>query len=118
MDTSNGSDEVGLHLVDPASYAKRGYPHVDWARLRREAPVERFHPPGWPAFWAITKHSDIREISKQPAIFINGEGMTIVADRVAEERGAMAFETIINMDPPKHRRYRAVASPFFTPRAL
>jgi hypothetical protein len=30
-----------------------------WARLRAEAPVAPFAPPGRPPFWAITKHADI-----------------------------------------------------------
>ena len=30
-----------LHLVEPESYATRGYPHEEWARLREAAPVER-----------------------------------------------------------------------------
>ena len=28
------------------------------------------------------------------------------------------MQTIITMDPPKHRKYRKVASPWFTPHAL
>ena len=70
----------GLRLVAPASYAKEGYPHAEWARLRRESPVEFFEPPGWPSFWAITKHAEIVEISKQPDAFLNAPGMTMVRD--------------------------------------
>ena len=28
-----------LDLVDPARYARRGYPHAVWTRLRADAPV-------------------------------------------------------------------------------
>jgi cytochrome P450 len=112
---------TGLELVDPASYAANGYPHEQWAQLRREAPVECFDPPGWPAFWAVTKHADIREVSKQPELFVNGEGMTIVNEEVMlrQRQGSVPqMKTIINMDPPEHRKFRAVASPFFTPRSV
>jgi len=48
-----------LELVDPARFARAGYPHDTWTRLRAEAPVAYFSPPGLEPFWAITKHADI-----------------------------------------------------------
>jgi cytochrome P450 len=108
-----------LRLIDPSCYATHGYPHDLWARLRDESPVHRCSPEGWPAFWAITKHADIVEISKQPDIFLNAPGMTMVRERHGgQQEASQQIRTIINMDPPDHRKYRAVASPFFTPRAL
>ena len=71
-------DDDGRSLVDPACYASDGYPHALWTRLRNESPVQQFAPEGWPAFWAIPKHADIREISQQPALFLNEPGMTLV----------------------------------------
>jgi hypothetical protein len=109
-----------LRLIDPQCYAEHGYPHDEWTRLRRESPVRFFEPPGWPSFWAITKHADIVEISKQPDIFLNGPGMTLVRQRAGdlEARSQQQIRTVINMDPPDHRKYREVASPYFRPRAL
>ncbi|MCP4006022.1 MAG: cytochrome P450 [bacterium] len=105
-------------LVDPQSYAANGYPFAEWAQLRRESPLQLFEPEGWPAFWAVTKHADIVEISKQPELFLNGPGMTLVRDRGQDSATQQTIKTIINMDPPEHRKYRGIASPFFTPRAL
>ena len=110
-----------LRLIDPQCYAEHGYPHAEWTQLRRESPVCFFEPPGWPPFWAITKHADIVEVSKQPDIFLNGPGMTLVRQRGGDHPDAgsqQQIRTVINMDPPDHRKYRKVASPFFTPRAL
>jgi cytochrome P450 len=107
----------GLRLVDPSGYAEHGYPHDEWSALRREAPLAYFDPPGWPAFWAVTKHADIVEISKQPDVFLNGPGMTLMRERPEGEE-PQELKTIIHMDPPEHRQYRKVATPFFTPRAL
>jgi len=58
-----------LDLVDPDRYAKSGYPHALWTRLRADAPVSRFEPPGFQPFWAITRHADIVAISSQPERF-------------------------------------------------
>jgi cytochrome P450 len=110
-----------LRLIDPAAYAERGYPHDEWTELRRESPLRLFEPPGWPSFWAVTKHADIVEVSKRPEIFLNGPGMTLVrtpSDPEAAEQRRQQIKTVINMDPPEHRTYRKVGSPYFTPRAL
>ncbi len=111
-----------LRLIEPASYAKHGYPHAEWKQLRREAPVAFFEPQGWQSFWAVTKHADIVEISKQPGLFLNGPGMTLIRqedwERQQRDGSFMQMRTIINMDAPDHRKFRRVASPWFTPRAL
>ncbi len=111
------SDLDALRLIDPRCYAEHGYPHDLWTELRRESPVCFFGLPGWPPFWAITKHADIVEVSKQPDVFLNAPGMSLVRERKGNDV-QQQIKTVINMDPPEHRKYRAVASPFFSPRAL
>jgi cytochrome P450 len=114
----------GTELLDPQGYAARGYPHETWTRLRQESPVHWCEHPLTVPFWAVTKHAHICEISKRPDRFLNGKGIVPatreVAERIARgERGPFdAMQTIITMDPPRHRTYRKVASPWFTPRAL
>lgn len=107
-----------LKLVDPISYGRNGLPHAEWTWLRREAPVERFETEAFPPFWAITKHDDIVEVSKLPEVFLNAPGMTIARKQALEAQAAPPIRTIINMDPPDHRKYRQVASAYFTPRAI
>ncbi|MBW2725172.1 MAG: cytochrome P450 [Deltaproteobacteria bacterium] len=107
-----------LLLVDPQCYAEHGYPHEAWAKLRKEAPVHHFEPAGWSPFWAITKHEHIVEVSKQPLLFLNGPGMTFVPQRDGEVQEQIPIRTIINMDPPDHKKFRKVVSSYFTPRAV
>ena len=52
-----------LDLVDPERYARDGYPHDVWTRLRAEAPVAHIEAPGYEPFWAVTKHADIMQIA-------------------------------------------------------
>ncbi len=112
----------GLALIDPQSYAAHGAPHETWARLRAEAPVTRFDPPGYEPFWAITKHADIWNISKSPDRFLNSPGIVVLSDEQRKTRdsgeGLAAMRTIIEMDPPEHVAFRKVVSARFTPRAL
>ncbi len=104
-----------LDLIDPARYARCGYPDEAWTKLRAEAPVARFEPPGHLPFWAITKHSDIVEIASQPRRFSSAYGITLV------KRGplvATPIDMVVVLDPPRHGPMRRVASRRFTPRAL
>jgi cytochrome P450 len=113
----------GTNLISSHSYANEGVPHDVWSRLRAESPVHRCEPKGFAPFWAITKHADICEISKQPDVFSSAEGIAMV--RQAEEEtlrgqseGLGAMRVLIEMDPPEHRGFRKVTSHAFTPRAV
>ena len=110
----------GFDLIDPASYAANGPPHESWTALRRHSPVHRCEPRDYPPFWAITRHAHICEISKQPDKFLNQTGITHqrTHETIDRSEGIGAMRTIIEMDPPEHRGFRKVASPWFTPRAL
>ena len=105
-----------LDLVDPERFARNGYPHAVWTRLRAEAPVARFAPPGFRPFWAITKHADIVDISSQPLRFSNAYGITLAA--ADQPMVPIRSEMIVMLDPPRHRPVRKLASPRFTPRAV
>ncbi len=112
----------GFDLVSSHAYAEKGVPHDLWTRLRAESPVHWCTPPGFPPFWAITKHADICEISKQPDAFSSAEGIAMITldqeELVREESLGGTMRVIIEMDPPEHRSIRKVASPVFTPRAV
>jgi cytochrome P450 len=110
----------GFDLIDPRPYAEAGTPHASFTALRQRSPLHWCEPPGYPPFWAVTKHADICSISKRPDAFLNAPGIVhprldIPVDR---SEGVGAMRTIIEMDPPEHRSFRKVASPWFTPRAL
>ena len=118
-----GSDDIitdGSELIEPSYYRDHGPPHEIWSRLRAESPVHRCQPPGYGPFWAITKHADICRVGKDPDTFLNHPGITIQPQnqQIDRESGIGAMRTIIEMDPPRHRDFRKVASPYFTPRAL
>src|ERR1700720_1913984 len=104
-----------LDLVDPERYARRGYPHEVWSRLRAEAPVARGDPPGYEPFWAVTKHADILQISSQPLRYSSASGITLAR---AGAGPMPPSEILVLLDPPKHAAMRRVASPRFTPKAV
>lgn len=113
----------GLDLISSHAYARKGVPHDLWTRLRAESPVHWCTPDGFSSFWAITRHADVCEISKQPDTFASSSGIAMIRESEEEivrqqNQGFGAMRVIIEMDPPEHRDYRKVASPVFTPRAV
>jgi cholest-4-en-3-one 26-monooxygenase len=108
---------ASLDLVGPDTYARHGYPHAAWVRLRREAPIFWCDPGGdCTPFFAVTKHADVVRISRQPQLLHNGPRLAVFPegkppkDRIARH--------LLNMDPPEHAAYRKLASHRFTPRAI
>ncbi|MDZ7734661.1 MAG: hypothetical protein U5R31_17690 [Acidimicrobiia bacterium] len=96
-------------------------PHDIWTRLRAESPVHHCDPPGYEPFWAITKYSDIVDISTKPDIFLNEPGINVLTQdqiEALEESAFGSMRVIIGMDPPEHRDVRKIAAPEFTPRAI
>jgi cytochrome P450 len=89
--------------------------------LREQAPLS-FHaeyefpglPPG-PGFWAVTRHEDVRTVSRDPATYISGKGTNIpdFPPFLLSFCGSM-----INMDDPRHQAMRRVVSQAFTPRRV
>src|SRR5690606_29784776 len=75
-----------------------------------------FAPPG-PGYYALVKHADILEVSRNPEIFCSGDGgATNIPDMPAEF--AEYFGSMINMDDPRHARLRRIVSRSFTPRMI
>jgi len=111
-----------LDVISAKTYGEQGYPHAAWARLRKESPVTFMRPDGYKPFWAVTKHADIIEVSKQPERF-RSAGRFILFPEEAESMGPSLEEDpplrmLVNMDPPEHRDYRKLVSGWFTPRAI
>jgi cytochrome P450 len=112
-----------LDVISATRYGTQGYPHDAWTRLRREAPVCWMEPPGYQPFWAITRHADIVEISKQPDQF-RSSGRFILFPELPGGRGAEdlaknpPLRMLVNQDPPEHRDFRGLVSKWFTPRSI
>ena len=94
-----------------------GVPNEQFRLLRREAPVF-WHPhPTAKGFWAVTKHEDIKYISRHDDVFSTELGSTFLIDHTPEALELVRM-TLLNMDPPKHSRYRRLVSAGFKPRMI
>ena len=95
----------------------RAVPYDQFELLRRDAPVYWHEHPESEGFWAVTRYADVRAISRDHDTFSAELGSTFVQDQ-SPEALEMIRLTILNMDPPKHSRYRRLVSAGFTPRMI
>jgi methyl-branched lipid omega-hydroxylase len=69
-----------------------------------------------PGYYAITRHADILEVSRQSDLYSSARGATSIAD--LPEFMNDFFGSMINMDDPRHARLRKIVSAAFTPKML
>lgn len=111
-------DLRSIDVISPEHYERNGYPHAEWKYLRKHAPVFRYAGrSNVDDFWAITKHADIIELSKQPEIWENAPQLAVFDNSIPELDDQPARHLLV-MDPPDHRAYRNVAARQFTPRMV
>lgn len=114
---------TGFDFTDPDLYARR-LPLEEFAELRRTAPVwwnvQRESPFDDGGFWAVSKHADVKEVSRNSDVFSSWENTAIVRPGRAVDREQIEQQRLIllNIDPPEHTKLRAIVSRGFTPRAI
>jgi cholest-4-en-3-one 26-monooxygenase len=109
-----------INLVDPDVYQRGGPPHEMFSWLRTHDPVfwhANGGEPGWPGFWAVTRHADIGYLSRHPETFSSARRLSLFGE-VPEERIELQRLMMLNMDPPQHTRQRAFVNRGFTPRMI
>ncbi len=100
------------NVTDPRLYLD-GVPHERFARMRR-APGLTWHPYGDDGFWAVTRHADVREVSRNPEVFSSAIGHTNLWDLEAD--ALEARRSLIDTDAPDHTRLRRLVAGAFTPK--
>jgi cholest-4-en-3-one 26-monooxygenase len=115
----------GFNFIDP-DRLQLGVPMAEFALLRRSAPVwwNAEDPEVGPfrdgGFWVISRHRDVRAISRNSEDWsANTHGVIMSypgdVDPAAHEQSKAM---IINQDPPMHTRLRQIVSRMFTPRGV
>jgi cytochrome P450 family 142 subfamily A polypeptide 1 len=96
--------DLRIALTDGTFYG--GEPFEAFAWMRRNAPAYFDADAG---VWGITRHADIKEISKDPETFSNAGGIRPDSD---------ALPMMIDFDAPEHVRRRRLVSEGFTPKRI
>ena len=103
-------------IYDPDIYIA-GSPHHIFEELRRTSPVYRYEGPSGPPYWAVLRHSDVRDVARQPELFSCWQkGVQI--ETPPPEQLEIARGMLTNMDPPLHAGYRDPLMIAFTPKKI
>jgi cholest-4-en-3-one 26-monooxygenase len=117
---------AGFDFTDPDIYAER-LPIAELAEMRKVAPIWWNEQPvdvggfGDGGFWVVTKHKDVKEVSRRSDVFSSQEKTALPRyaegsslDQINASRGVV----LLNMDAPHHTHLRKIISRAFTPRAI
>ncbi|MFJ9562814.1 cytochrome P450 [Streptomyces fuscichromogenes] len=114
---------VSDRIADPKTYADFDEYHALFSRLRREEPVRWTEPAGYRPFWTVSRYNDVLEVEKQQNLFISAP-RTVLRPIEQEENirkvtgSTQVARTLIQMDEPDHRLYRALTQAWFMPGRL
>ena len=118
--------EIANALVDSKAYSEWDglHDHFTWARANMPLGVvetERFDP-----FWAVTRHADILEVSRNNARFASGVKQTVLSAKAEIALATAAspngdghlIRSLVQMDAPDHMKYRLLTQSWFMPKNL
>ncbi|HZP43707.1 MAG TPA: cytochrome P450 [Candidatus Binatia bacterium] len=118
--TEDGSaDGVRLedvNLATPEAF-RNGFPHAMFRVLRREAPVYRHPASHVEPFWVVSRYKDVWDVSLDQATFSSAMRGTILKNW-REDELLMVRQQMLNMDPPKHTKYRRLVNQGFSPKRV
>jgi cholest-4-en-3-one 26-monooxygenase len=105
-----------IDLANPDAFVP-GYPHEAFRLLRAEAPVY-WHPDRkGSGFWVVSKYRDVMAVSLDSKTFSSAHGGTILREFQGEELEANRA-IMLNMDAPRHTRFRRLVNMGFSPRMV
>ena len=101
-------------------------PVEELAELRKSEPVHWVDVPGGTGgfgdkgYWLVTKHADVKEVSKRSDIFGSSPdgAIPVWPQEMTRDSIDLQKNVLLNMDAPQHTRLRKIISRGFTPRAV
>ncbi|MGD9979972.1 MAG: cytochrome P450 [Hyphomonadaceae bacterium] len=120
MQTVRIPDSIAQTLVSSPAYANHEI-HDAYRWLRANNPLGVAEVEGFDPFWAVTKHADIIEISRNNTRFPSAVRGTTLTSRAGEARARAITGTphlvrsLVQMDEPDHMKYRLLTQAWFMP---
>ncbi len=104
-----------IDLSDLGLFAE-GTPHEVFRRLRRESPIYWNEQSDGSGFWALTRHADVMQVSRDSETFGSERHGIMIYDESFETSGRE--RTMLEMDAPRHTRLRALVSRGMKPQKI
>jgi cytochrome P450 len=106
----SGADRDAAAVLNPDTFVV-GAPFDALARLRADSPVHPVQLSGLPRAWLLTRHADVRLVSRDTETFTSSKGNTLV-----EVEASPTSAMLPGIDPPRHVHYRKLINQGFTAR--
>ena len=102
------------NITEPSLYLE-GIPHERFAEIRNTDGLmwHDYHDGG---FWVVSRHADVKTVSKNGTVFSSAVGMTNLWDLEAD--AIEARRSLIDTDAPDHTRLRRLVARAFTPKNI
>jgi cytochrome P450 len=117
--------EIATALTDPTAFADRDAMNESLKWMRANMPVGMANVDGFPPFWVLSKHADVSEASRRTDLFNNTskplillESENIVRQMELTDGNPNAYQSMLSMDDPLHRKHRALFEDWFHPRKV
>ena len=119
------SEQLARTIIDPHAYSRREIVDEAFRTIRAESPLDKAEMEEFEPFWVVSRHADIKEIERQPAVFHNGDKSTFITNRDGNERVKALtggepnlIRSLVSVDGDEHKALRSVVFPHVTPRAI
>lgn len=106
------------NFVDPDTYAN-GTPRQAFFDAAKTGPLQQLEDPITSVpYWLVSGRDEADYIAKHPLLFSSAERTVFIEEYPQEEIDAIHSNLTINMDPPRHLRYRKLVRNVFTPKSV
>jgi cytochrome P450 len=117
---------IAASLVDPKAYGEWDGLHENFTWARANMPLAVADVEGHDPFWAVTRHADILEISRNNARFASGiKSPTLtnragweIAKAITPQGDGHLIRSLVQMDAPDHMKYRLLTQNWFSPKNI
>lgn len=118
--------DVAAALVDPKAYGQWDSLHEKFTWARANMPLGVATNDKYDPFWAVTRHADVLEISKNNTRFASAVKSPTLIDQAVDQmvRGITPnndghlIRSLVQMDAPDHMKYRLLTQQWFMPKNL
>ncbi|WP_260861093.1 cytochrome P450 [Mycobacterium simulans] len=104
------ADRDAAAVLNPDTFVQ-GAPFAALTRLRLNSPVHPVQLHGLPRAWLLTRHADVRLVSRDTETFTSSNGNTLVKAEAGPNSAMLP-----GIDPPRHVHFRKLINQGFTVR--
>jgi cytochrome P450 len=118
--------EVAAALVDPKAYGEWDGLHEKFSWARANMPLGVAENPRFDPFWAVTRHADILEVSRNNARFASARRSPTLIDQevdkmvrsITPNNDGHLIRSLVQMDAPDHMKFRLLTQQWFMPKNI